>query len=188
MRWSLINQSIRMSKQINLWTKTKYCGKDLAGIELYRLTNEEEYHNGIQYETGLIVDVESYEKHMKYPYSRYPRGLYCFARQDLLLHMAVVKDAKYIRKVTLPEDSRVYIGDAIIRADKFVLGERSVFVAEEYIDEKECASTVGRYGNMLKYVPEGMRSEKVCVTAVKRYYKALEHVPEKMRVCVEAAM
>jgi ankyrin repeat protein len=88
-------------------------------MNYYKITNEKEMHRRVQYATGLNVDIRPFDP----TGSCKPGGLY-FAREDIL---AFIDFGPWLRKVTLPDDARVYEEPGTIKkwkADKILLGER----------------------------------------------------------------
>jgi len=102
-------------------------------MNYYKILNEKENHNDLQYKTGLNVD--------PIPFNPYgdckPGGIY-FASRDIF---AFLDYGPWIRKVTLPEDAQVYKNPNLPekwKADKVILGKRRRITAEviqKLIDE-----------------------------------------------------
>jgi len=88
-------------------------------MDYYKILNEEENHFGIQYKTGLNIDPIKFNPKGNCK----PGGIY-FSREDIL---AFIDYGPWIRKVTLPEDAKVYENPGTPKkwkADKVILGER----------------------------------------------------------------
>jgi len=88
-------------------------------MKYYKILNEEEYHNGLQYKTGLNVDPLSFNPSGDCT----PGGIY-FSREDIL---AFLNHGPWIREVVIPEDAQVYenLGKPKKwKANKVVLRER----------------------------------------------------------------
>ena len=102
-------------------------------MNYYKILNEFECHNSLQYKTGLNIDPEPFNPSGNCT----PGGIY-FAREDIL---AFLDYGPWIRKVTIPEDARVYENPGRPKkwkADKIILGERrkiDVNVIKELINE-----------------------------------------------------
>ena len=102
-------------------------------MRFYKITNEDECHNGLQYHDGLNVDLVPWYPHG----SCQPGGIY-FSREDIL---AFIDHGPWIREVTLPPDARVYKDPREPhkwKADKVILGPRrkiDVDVVRELIAE-----------------------------------------------------
>ena len=103
-------------------------------MRFYKITNESEFHHGLQYQDGLNVD--------PVPFSPegdcVPGGIY-FAREDIL---AFLNYGPWIREVTIPDDAQMVEnpGDhpRKWRADRVILGPRrriDVDVVRELLDE-----------------------------------------------------
>jgi hypothetical protein len=88
-------------------------------MKFYKITNEEENHRGLQYQDGLIVDIQPFK-----PYGDcLPGGIY-FAREDILYFLDY---GPWIREVTIPPGAQVYENPGYPqkwKADKVVLGPR----------------------------------------------------------------
>jgi len=102
-------------------------------MNYYKILNEKENHNDLQYKTGLNVDPISFN-----PYGDCkPGGIY-FASRDIF---AFLDYGPWIRKVTLPEDAQVYKNPGLPekwKANKVILGERrriGIEVIQELINE-----------------------------------------------------
>jgi len=88
-------------------------------MKFYKITNEDEYHKGMKYTTGLNVDVLPFNPSGDCE----PGGIY-FSREDILAFFGY---GPWIREVTLPPDAQVYENPGSPKkwkADKVVLGER----------------------------------------------------------------
>jgi len=88
-------------------------------MDFYKILNEEEYHHNLQYKTGLNID------HVKFNPSGNcdPGGIY-FSREDIFTFLEF---GPWIRKVTLPEDAKIYENPGTPKkwkANKIILGER----------------------------------------------------------------
>jgi len=102
-------------------------------MNFYKILNKTENHYGLKYKSGLNIDPIEFN-----PYGTCePGGIY-FSREDIL---AFIDHGIWIRKVTLPEDARVYENPGKIRkwkADKVILGERELItttVVKRLIEE-----------------------------------------------------
>ena len=88
-------------------------------MKYYKILNEEECHNGLQYKTGLNVDPLPFNPSGDCK----PGGIY-FAREDIL---AFLNHGSWIREVIIPEDAQVYENPGEPKkwkADKVILRER----------------------------------------------------------------
>ncbi len=89
-------------------------------MNFYKITNEEEKHRGMKYKTGLNVDILPFN-----PSGDCESGGIYFSREDIL---AFLDYSSWIRKVTLPEDAKIYENPDSPKkwkADKVILGRRS---------------------------------------------------------------
>ena len=92
-------------------------------LRLYRLTNINELHNGLQYHDGIVEDPLSFQ-----PTGNCSAGgMYFFDETQLHLYNKYVENAYWIREVQLLPDSRVYAETDKYKTDKFVLKPRKLF-------------------------------------------------------------
>src|SRR4030042_1262237 len=94
-------------------------------MNYYKITNKEENHYGMQYKTGLNVDILPFNPSGDCE----PGGIY-FSREDIL---AFLDYEPWIRKVTLPENEEIYENPGILKkwkAHRVILGERRVITAK----------------------------------------------------------
>ena len=105
-------------------------------MNYYKITNENENHNGMQYKTGLNVDILPFN-----PYGDCEKGGIYFAREDIL---AFLNYGCWIRQVTIPDGEDVYENPTTNgepkkwKAHRVILGERrkiDLTVIKELIDE-----------------------------------------------------
>lgn len=178
----------------------EYTGKDLNNhnFELYLLTNEEEINNGYKYQDGLNTD--------ELPFSpgrnNIKKGFYFFSKSQLFRYEYFTNSVKYIRRVELPQDARVYFSGDMFKTNKFILGPRKEFDLKDYYDNdmfSECLKTypsmfycipdslktkelcmlaVPYRGEMLRYVPRNLKTKRLCVLAIRNNYYAFVHTPD----------
>ena len=102
-------------------------------MNYYKITNEEEKHNNMQYKDGLNVDILPFN-----PKGDCEKGGIYFSREDIL---AFLNYGPWIRRVELPKDAKVYENPGEPKkwkSDKVVLGERrrvDINVVRELIEE-----------------------------------------------------
>jgi hypothetical protein len=103
-------------------------------MNYYKITNEDEIHNGMKYKTGLNIDTQPFN-----PSGRCePGGIY-FSREDIFAFLSY--DSYWIRKVTLPKDAQVYEDPEQPKkwkANKVILGRKYRITAKkirQLIDE-----------------------------------------------------
>ena len=178
---------------------------ELEGIKLYRLTNEDEKHNGFQYHDGLNVDTEPFNPVGDCE----PGGLYFFCEESLHTFPQNVNmdTIEWIREVTLLPDSRIYKMKDKFKTDKFFLGPRSNFGdflesnpkiwlaavqqdewALHYVKKQTseiCLAAVQQNGYILRYVKE--QTPDICLAAVQQNGYALEYVKKQTyEICLAA--
>ena len=94
-------------------------------MNYYKITNEEEIHNKMEYKDGLNVDILPFNPSGDCD----PGGIY-FAREDIF---AFLNYGKWIRKVELPENEEIYENPCApkkFKAHQVILGERREIDAE----------------------------------------------------------
>lgn len=113
----------------------KDSNKHFTHIPLYKITNQNEKHYNMKYETGENIDINK---------DKFGIVGKCFGYDffcDDTLYGIYFSDnptkwgklyepydkAHFIRKVTIPDDAQVIIGYDEVRADKVILGERTPY-------------------------------------------------------------
>jgi len=88
-------------------------------MNFYKITNQDEKHYGMQYKTGLNIDVLPFN-----PQGDCEKGGIYFSREDIL---AFLDYGPWIRKVTLPENEEVYENPDTLKkwkSHRVILGKR----------------------------------------------------------------
>ena len=164
-----------------------------SGLEFFRLTNKREKHRGIQYKTGLNEDSVMFNPSGECK----PGGMYFFSKRQLKKFWVFADDVHWIRKVTFPDDARVYAEEGKFKANKFILGERKTIPRKMWIrairagvslghvpykfrDRKVCLAAVQTNGLALYKVPRRHRNRKMCLVAVLQDGRALNDVPKEL--------
>ena len=94
------------------------------GKTYYKITNSKENHYGLQYHDGLVEDINKFREDILYH-----NGIYFNTIENILLH-TTIKDSRYIREVTIPEDALVckelnlFDLEFMYKANKVILGKR----------------------------------------------------------------
>ena len=102
-------------------------------MNFYKITNEEENHNGLQYKTGLNVDPLPWN-----PSGSCESGGIYFSREDILAFMHC---GPWIRKINIPRETEVYEDPdkpKKWKAHKVILGKRrkiNASVIRELLEE-----------------------------------------------------
>lgn len=100
-----------------------YSGTDFnkiyQGVKFYKLTFEDEIHNGYQFKDGLNIDNIPFSPEG----SCQPGGIY-FTEDKHFDHWNF--SHTYYREVMIPNDAKVYVEDAKFKADKIILGPRKL--------------------------------------------------------------
>src|SRR5579872_4112143 len=161
--------------------KYKFIQKEISGIkfnELFnditfvKLTNQDENHNGFKFHDGLNIDKLQFN-----PIGTcLPGGIYF---TDIKLAWNWIhydnKNMTYMRKVTIPNDARVYIEEDKFKADKIILSPREV------IDDEIFIEAVKHNGCMLRYVSESSKTVDLYTIAVKQNGYAIQYIPLEIR-------
>jgi len=147
---------------------------DIVNVRLYKLTNKDERHFGMQYGDGQITD------NIPFSYESGPGGMHFFDETQLSLWDRYSFASYYIREVILLATSKVYKDKYSYKTDKFILKEREVFDPEnlgkyvDFEDEDIQLASVKYNGHCIKFISNP--SEKVKRAAVKQDGFALQHI------------
>ena len=170
-----------------------YTGSALIekGITFYKLTFENEHHNGIQYETGLV---KLHPTEQFNPVQGCTQGgLYILSARQLINHprMKRTHDQSYfyIRKVTFRPDSLIFADIHKYKCNELIAEERQLFVPGElgqYFDKSllndvpELQKLVLLYPEWLNYieVPLSIYTEDFCKSLIE-ITCSLSYVPEE---------
>ena len=103
----------------------EYTGKEfnkkMGRRKLFRFTNFKENHNEFQYKDGLNVDFLPFDPSG----SGQPGGLYFVDEDKIESYLGMIIFCfHWIRKVTIPDDARVYVDKYKYKADKIILAPR----------------------------------------------------------------
>jgi Ankyrin repeats (3 copies) len=116
---------VKCHSLVNNYKYKELTGKEFndltKDLELVRLTNYEESHNGYQFKTGENKDTMEFN-----PIGGcQPGGIY-FIEKDNILRWKEYNNQTmhWSRKVTIPNNARVYIEDNKFKTDIIILGER----------------------------------------------------------------
>lgn len=147
--------------------------KDLDDFECYKITNEEEIHHGLNYKDGLIIDPIEF-----LPFGQcITGGMYFFTREQLPFFSEYVDNPYWIRKITFPDDAKIYVETNKFKCDKFILGPRKKFNIFDFsLTEEEKITVVKSDGSLLMYLKDA--SEAVQLAAVKSCNYAIQYINE----------
>ena len=167
----------------------KFIGQEITGekfnklvcelkIDLVKLTNKEEIHYGFKFKNGLNVDKENFN-----PSGECSKGGIYFTTMTNF-HKWIIYSKKlmyWYRKVSIPNNARVYIEDDKFKVNKIVLGKRKYI----WNDKNICLAIVKKNGRLLRYVDE--QTHEICLAAVQQDGRALPYVMEQTpKICREA--
>lgn len=197
-----------------------YNGKFLSGIDFNRtfskydfviLTNEAEIFGKIQYKDGLNIDFNKYKLYNCHDYDDHyllRNGIHFVERKNA--HEYICEDDTlmfYIRKVTIPDNSIVYIRDGKFKTYELYLNPREPIDNDMYIkavmsdydileyvpdavkNKELCMNAVTNCGILLKFVPEHIKDKDMCMFAVKADGTAIKYVPSHILdkdICIAA--
>lgn len=143
------------------------------GIEVVKLTVEDNRHRDIKYEDGVNVLIQQFDPE---PICG-PGGLYCCFKKDLGKWFNYGDKIMHnIWTVTIPDDAKVVVMYGKIKVDKFILSNMSDLLTH---DNFLIAVTEDDWN--LCEVPKKYRSYKMCAAAVKNGASALFDVPPEHR-------
>src|SRR5579872_2831741 len=154
-------------------------GKEISGTEFnklfnavkfIKLTNIDEKHHGFQFKDGLNSDNRDF-----YPQGVcLPGGIYFTEEKDAhnwIFYHPVVGPMKYMRKVIIPDNARIYIESYAFKSDKLILGERQEIHNETYLKAIKTNDSI--FANLL----DSMKSKEVCMEYVRHTYPSLCYIP-----------
>ncbi len=172
------------SLQLSNASLIKACELD-PNERYYKLTNENECHNGMRYKTGLNTDFLPFNP----TGSCKAGGLYFFSESQLLTYQNYIDfQLCWIREVTFGniEDTIVYCEKNKFKTHQFMLGERQQVQTRQNVmdhirfDNAYVAKiTVTDHGDVLCHVPDEHKTYELCLIAVSQCCNALQCVPEK---------
>lgn len=137
----------------------------ILSTQLFKLTNEEEIHNGFQFKDGLNIDTVSFNPQGECQ----PGGIY-FTDIDNLPTWTNYKntDMKYARKVLLLDESVIYIEKGKYKANEIFLEER-IDLADLpcWSDEEFCIKAASMSDLSVKYIKNP--TDKIKIIALDEY-------------------
>ena len=113
------SRNLRVARGVVAASLTRQTNERRYIMDFYKITNEKERHNGMQYKGGMNVDIIPFN-----PSGTCTRGGIYFSREDIL---AFIDYGPWIRKVTIPEGEKIYENPREPKkwkAHKVILGER----------------------------------------------------------------
>ena len=201
------NQSSHTLKMSQLEIGKCYTGKEFKKLcphTLYRITNEDEIHNGFQYNTGLNVDTLPFNP----TESCKSGGMYFFDRTQIKDYKKYAMMAYWIRQVIIleDEDSLVYVEEGKYKTNKFILNDRIRIGYDEPDQLCEmydmCINLCSRpfdaeYKENLHYLTlkkypyffrdHNKRTEELCLEAINQDASNLQYVEiQTEEMCLEA--
>jgi len=158
--------------------KPEHIGKEMTGkefneaypdIDLVKLTNKKEIHHGFQFTDGLNIDTFKFNSEVDCS----PGGIYFVEKvyASEWIHYITYFESKMmsnIRKVTIPNDARVYIEphycQCKIKADKIILAPKEAIGIDVYV---QYLKNDPRGERAIFNIPEHVRYE--VIAAYKQY-------------------
>ena len=146
--------------------------KKYSNIELYKVLKKDYTHNNFKYKDGLNIDTVPFS-----PVGQCSRGgIYVSELNKLGLWLSY---GSYICKVTIPDDSSVYIEEDKFKIDKINLDlTNKVLIKDFYAwtDPNFCNLAVKQDGLALQYVKE--QNDELCKLAVQENKYAIKYIYE----------
>lgn len=146
-------------------------GEDFKGLfpilheKLFKLTNEEENHNSLQFKTGENIDFLDFN-----PVGECQKGGIYFTDLDNIpcwVHYNG-KDMKYCRPVKLSDECSVYIENNKIKANEIILEDRvEISDLPFWSDEEFCLNAVTLSDKVFKYIKN--ITDEIQLASVKKY-------------------
>lgn len=169
---------IRESAILRYFTGKQFNMHPIYGKKIYfKLLNVNETHFGFKYKDGLNVDTTEF-----LPYGSCSGGGLYFSEFDKIHKWAQISyygkdNLHFIRKVTIPDDAKVFVEENKFKADKFILDKRIVI----WNDYEICMKLVSNNKFALKFVNKDIIDEKICKASVEFNCHSLAYVPKKFR-------
>lgn len=164
------------------------------GTEFYRLTNKLEKHNNLQYKTGLNIDILPFNP----TGTCSSGGMYFFSRKQLINFYCYTTDIHYMRKVTFPDNARIYVEHNKFKCDRFILGEKQDFIIQDdlWLDivrnfnfkvntnnfyfnliNNKCIEMIKENWRIIKIIK--FQTDDICITAIKQQPLAIKYVKDQ---------
>lgn len=141
--------------------------KNTYGNLFCKVTNKNENHYGFQYKDG--VNTETLK-----PNSR-KGGLYFTDCHNISEYSGF---GIFIRKITIPDESVVFIENDKYVTDKMILGEKTLFQDSDIWNDVElCKLAIEKDAHNLKYIKN--QTEELCLLAISKSPKTLKYVKNK---------
>lgn len=141
-----------------------------TNTRFYKLTNEQEIHNNLEYKTGVNIDILPFNPSK----SCRPGGMYFFSEPNLFRFMRYVSQPYYMREVTFDELSLIYEDDDNFKTNRFILGER-VNWREYFNSDPSLMYEAVKYNPCsITYVDE--QTEKLCLMAVSKDAFSIQYI------------
>ena len=142
-------------------------------INFYKLTNESEIHNGFQFKDDINEDTIPFNAHG----SCTPGGIY-FTEESKIGMWTYYNgsEMKFIRKVTIPDDTKIWVEEDKFKADIIVLGTR--ILIEDFVETyDDITEFIRQEPSNIKYIKK--RTEEICKLAVSQDGYALKYVQKQ---------
>lgn len=149
-----------------------------AGTEFYKLTNDSEYHNGVQFRTGINYD----PGFLSHEYLS--DGIYFIELKKIFTWLYFNKKMTKIRKVAIPDDAKVYVGRDNFKADKLILDDfvyLDEFLNSGKITVDFCMEALKRSFSVIRYIPDNLKTEEFCLASIIRHQHEIKYVPNKFK-------
>ena len=139
--------------------------------KIFKILNEDLYHNGFKYEIGLNIDFIDFN-----PTNESEAGGLYFCEERFICYY--INLGIKIAIVGIPDDARVYVESKKFKADKIILSNIILLKDfDKFADPVFCTLAVQQNGLALQYVLK--QTEELCKLAVQRNGLALKFVKEQ---------
>lgn len=182
-----------------------------SNIKFVKLTNNTEFHNGLQIHDGINIYTNTFNHHGSI------NRIYFMEKEkahNWFYYSSPIGGMKYIREVTIPDDACIYIEYGTFSTNKIILSPRREISKKDYIDtaisyshskplypisniveflskyvdshdHESYLCLIKRWANkfisILNHIPMHMRNKHICLEAVKRNGSELEFVPDDIK-------
>lgn len=179
------------NKHNSLYKYERYIEKEVTGklfnqifrnASLVKLTNLTENHNGLKFDDDLNIDILSFNTNTTCSAG----GIYFIEEHNMhkwIFYNIKVGFMYHVRKVTIPDDARVFIESDKFKTDKIIFGPKKLIDKNTYLKAIE-------YNNVFRYMPNNLKDRDMCMKAIRNDVTvALCYVPAELKdkdMCVES--
>lgn len=160
----------------NVVMSGKVFNETYPNVSLIKLTNENENHNGFQFNDGLNIDNVDNIDNIDTQKIKSIGGIHfiekTYAHKWIYYNNMTML---YMRAVTIPDNALIYIEPFVLKANKVILGPKMPISREIYLE------TARNMWFLLRFMPKPMWNKEICLEAVKQSSLALHDIPIELK-------